>query len=444
MIQRLPDIAHYWGYNLEGTPVIPKMYYDVYSEEQRWKEICCWLEKLTKYTDELAQLVNWIKNNYATKDELADEVLKLNNRITQEVKDLNSRITQEVATLNTRIDAEINTLNKRVDTEVDTLNKRIDTEVDKLNKKDAYLENKIDDNFEILDTKIDDLETSQDEKRENLKNELNEKIDKNAETAKSYTDTEIEKLKNSIDEQITNISIEVTNINNLIADVIKKEKEDFNKLDQKLNEALKTSLSWNVTKGQIDSSIVANRELFNDLTDKSYRLQDIDTLGAVNVDELAESGLNTAGWAVCNSWLWDKSVKVYPQYMVDGVVPPTPPEPPSGDDNVIVAISFSNPIVEINGSFVRIQDDDYRDPGGFLPYIIKKGTTLKENVDNGIIPTDMLTNLHAVPSTTEDGRLIMFQGVSEIEQTSEVPNPSFSELTLIENNITLYPQFMIL
>lgn len=34
-----------------SSPVVPQLYWDVYSAEQRWKEICCWLKKLTEYAD---------------------------------------------------------------------------------------------------------------------------------------------------------------------------------------------------------------------------------------------------------------------------------------------------------------------------------------------------------------------------------------------------------
>lgn len=36
-----------------SSPVVPQLYWDVYSSEQRWKEICCWLKKLTEYADSI-------------------------------------------------------------------------------------------------------------------------------------------------------------------------------------------------------------------------------------------------------------------------------------------------------------------------------------------------------------------------------------------------------
>ena len=40
------------------TPVIPKMYWNVYSAEQRWKEICMSFGKVEEYLDYMANLFN--------------------------------------------------------------------------------------------------------------------------------------------------------------------------------------------------------------------------------------------------------------------------------------------------------------------------------------------------------------------------------------------------
>lgn len=44
----------YWLAFTAGTPVIPSLYWDVKSAEQRWKEICCDLTKLIEYANQLA------------------------------------------------------------------------------------------------------------------------------------------------------------------------------------------------------------------------------------------------------------------------------------------------------------------------------------------------------------------------------------------------------
>ena len=34
-----------------STPALPQLYFDVQTSEQRWKEICVWLKKLTEFSD---------------------------------------------------------------------------------------------------------------------------------------------------------------------------------------------------------------------------------------------------------------------------------------------------------------------------------------------------------------------------------------------------------
>lgn len=34
-----------------STPALPQLYFDVQTSEQRWKEICVWLKKLTEFAD---------------------------------------------------------------------------------------------------------------------------------------------------------------------------------------------------------------------------------------------------------------------------------------------------------------------------------------------------------------------------------------------------------
>lgn len=50
-------IVPYGAFTL-STPTIPKFYWDVYSQEQRWKRICCELGKLIEYADALGMHVN--------------------------------------------------------------------------------------------------------------------------------------------------------------------------------------------------------------------------------------------------------------------------------------------------------------------------------------------------------------------------------------------------
>lgn len=54
ILTRLP-LFSYWT---DFTPTIPKMYWDVYSQEDRIKKLCCEFFKMTKYADKIAEQLN--------------------------------------------------------------------------------------------------------------------------------------------------------------------------------------------------------------------------------------------------------------------------------------------------------------------------------------------------------------------------------------------------
>ena len=61
-----------WG---QYTPVIPKMYWDVYSQEQRLKQLCMNFDKVEHYLDYVAELMNeW---NIEFTDEIEAELAEM-------------------------------------------------------------------------------------------------------------------------------------------------------------------------------------------------------------------------------------------------------------------------------------------------------------------------------------------------------------------------------
>ena len=57
MSSQIWPIVPYGAFTL-ATPTIPKFYWDVYSQEQRWKTICCELGKLIDYANAIGMQVN--------------------------------------------------------------------------------------------------------------------------------------------------------------------------------------------------------------------------------------------------------------------------------------------------------------------------------------------------------------------------------------------------
>lgn len=93
-------------------------------------------------------------------------------------------------------------------------------------------------------------------------------------------------------------------------------------LIQLIRETGEGSLDWDVQHGIYTSSVQAMRDMFNDVTVHSMDVAEFNELTIIdegierdfNVDDLANSGVNVAGWAVMNRWIADNSEPIYPEY----------------------------------------------------------------------------------------------------------------------------------
>lgn len=101
-----------------------------------------------------------------------------------------------------------------------------------------------------------------------------------------------------------------------VNDEIKKVNDEINDLRQMIIDLTLSGneLLWNVHKGMFDSNIETMREFFNFVTEKAYRCSDIANMN-VTTSQMANSGLNSEGWAVCNSYYFKRKMSdVLPQY----------------------------------------------------------------------------------------------------------------------------------
>ena len=64
------------------TPVVPEVFWNVYSSEQRYKYLCEWLQALTDYVETVVVEVN----------DLAEKVDDLSNKYNREIPALNARV----------------------------------------------------------------------------------------------------------------------------------------------------------------------------------------------------------------------------------------------------------------------------------------------------------------------------------------------------------------
>lgn len=67
-----------------SPPVIPKLYYNVYNQEEQIKGICCEIEKLTQYSNLLSSTINDIEDNV---NEALQETLDIVNKRLKELED---------------------------------------------------------------------------------------------------------------------------------------------------------------------------------------------------------------------------------------------------------------------------------------------------------------------------------------------------------------------
>ena len=72
------NVPPYWGWTAY-TPTIPKLYWDVYSQEERIKRLCVEYDKLTHYSSMLAEHINELDE--AVSEELKKTLNEVNNAI---------------------------------------------------------------------------------------------------------------------------------------------------------------------------------------------------------------------------------------------------------------------------------------------------------------------------------------------------------------------------
>lgn len=69
-------LVGYWGW-IPSTPAIPKLYWDVYSDEQRTKDMCCHIQQLIDYTGVTDGALNDMHADIIKIDGIADNALQV-------------------------------------------------------------------------------------------------------------------------------------------------------------------------------------------------------------------------------------------------------------------------------------------------------------------------------------------------------------------------------
>lgn len=166
-----------WIARFSGQPILPSFYWNVYSYEQRIKEICIRLNRVIKYCDYLGahvnELIELVNNLSAKVEELNNEVTDLNKRLEEEIK----RAMEAEKQLQANIDAE-EEARKEADQQ---LQANIDAEEEARKEADQQLQANIDAEQERaeqaeqqLQDNIDAEEQARQEADQQLQNNIND------------------------------------------------------------------------------------------------------------------------------------------------------------------------------------------------------------------------------------------------------------------------------
>lgn len=110
------DDLPFWGWS-HYTPTIPKLYWDVKSQEQRILNLFQLLDKLIAYTDYVAKMVEEEIQGYASKEEMAE----FKAQVEEEIKAL-SKIINNLAQGTLQWDVQHGMFNNTVDAQRDMFN----------------------------------------------------------------------------------------------------------------------------------------------------------------------------------------------------------------------------------------------------------------------------------------------------------------------------------
>lgn len=119
---------------------------------------------------------------------------------------------------------------------------------------------------------------------------------------------EIQKLWDKtaqIDSEIADINADIANMKDDVAEKYAHVLMLINELRTLIEQIKASELQWDVTRGVYDSTMYAQRNMFNDVTVHGITCDDL-VEAVASVDALADCGLNVRGVAVMGLWLVSK------------------------------------------------------------------------------------------------------------------------------------------
>lgn len=108
-------IPSYWGWT-QYTPVIPKLYWDVYSQEERIKRLCMEYDKLTHYASMIADEVNALNDKLDKTLEEQQQVLNdFQDKINAQIEAQNESIKEQLEHQNDYVESTLSDMRKYID-----------------------------------------------------------------------------------------------------------------------------------------------------------------------------------------------------------------------------------------------------------------------------------------------------------------------------------------
>lgn len=175
--------------HMAAQPTLPSFYWQVYSYEQRIKEICIRLQRCILYNDYTVKNVNQLidlVNNLSTRvDELNDQIQDVNKRLLEEIE----RATAAEEEITNNLNAEIErakAAEAELSTRIDKVSADLATETERAKQAEAALDAKIEAETERATAKENELDaaiTAETERATQKENELDAAITAETERA---------------------------------------------------------------------------------------------------------------------------------------------------------------------------------------------------------------------------------------------------------------------
>ena len=195
------------------SPAIPQLYWDVYSQEQRWKELCKWIKKLVDYTDAinetLTDTIEQLEEFYKEYQEFVETTNTKIKSIEESIEAIKADILQfkaDVEAFKVKTEEALKDLENSIET--------LDTKVEKYNNE---LNTKIEKYYQEINNSISEIKTDILQFKADMatfKTEVNNHF-VSIETNIDEIETNIDEIETNIDEIETNIDEIETNIDNL-------------------------------------------------------------------------------------------------------------------------------------------------------------------------------------------------------------------------------------